>query len=262
VLPFTRRYRFILPDLRGFGGSHDVPFTSPDIFTNFTRDLEDVLDHLSIDKVALGGVSMGAFTSLHLAAAGLFSRVSKYLHIDQSPQVRNDATWRYGVFGEDQEQIFGSFRRLLELADRAGHGTDYWRLPADLRLDMRRAAAEFFCYAFNGPRQQAGVRRFMLDAERLVTHTLMPVERWPSYLSVMRAYMDGEHDLRPALGKIHVPVTLMVGMRSRMYPAAGQLAMREGIPHAKVVRFERSGHVPMIDEPIRFQRALGEFLAA
>ena len=263
VLPFAHRYRFILPDLRGFGGSHDVPFETPDdVFGNFARDIEDLLDHLSIDKVTLGGVSMGAFTSLRLASEGLFKRVQKYLHIDQSPQVRNDDAWRYGVFGEDQERVFDSFRRLITLADRAGHGTDYWKLPADLRLEMRRASADFFCYAFNGPRTQAGIRKVMLNAERLITHTLMPVRRWPSYLHVMRAYLDGDDALRAKLPGIEVPVTLLVGMRSRMYPAEGQLAIRSAIPHAKVIRFEKSGHVPMIDEPVRFQRALGQFLAS
>jgi hypothetical protein len=29
-----------------------------------------------------------------------------------------------------------------------------------------------------------------------------------------------------------------------------------------VIRFERSGHVPMLDEPLKFQRALAEFLAS
>jgi pimeloyl-ACP methyl ester carboxylesterase len=89
----------------------------------------------------------------------------------------------------------------------------------------------------------------------------MPVRRWSSYLTVMRAYMEGSDDVNAALGRIRVPVTLMIGMRSRMYPPEGQLAMTRAIRHARVVRFERSGHVPMLDEPLKFQRALAGFLA-
>jgi pimeloyl-ACP methyl ester carboxylesterase len=262
VLPLAYRYRFVLPDLRGFGGSHDVPFQDADVFGNFARDVEDVLDHLGLDSVILGGVSMGAYTALKMNELGSFHRVVKYLHIDQSPRLRNDAAWRHGLFGEDQERMFETFRGLLSLAERAGLDTDYWKLPPDFRLEMRRATAEFFCYATNSPLRQAGVRRLIRSAERLVTRTIMPVRRWPSYLTIMRAYMEGADDVRAALDQIRIPVTLAVGMRSRMYPAEGQLAMARAIRHARVVPFERSGHVPMVDEPLKFQRALAGFLAS
>ncbi len=260
VLPLTHRYRFILPDQRGFGASHDVAFRDADVFATMARDVEDVLDHLGIDRVILGGVSMGAYVGLKLNTLGKFDRMTKYLHIDQSPQVRNDASWRHGLFGEDQARIFDRFRRLLSSVDEAGAHLDYWRLPTALRAELREIAALFFCYAFEGRRQQAFVRRVM-RLERLSTRAIMPVRRWSTYLEIMRSYMDQDHDARPALEAIRIPVTLMVGMRSRMYPPAGQLSMGDAIRHARVVRFERSGHVPMLDEPLRFQRAFAEFLA-
>jgi non-heme chloroperoxidase len=262
VLPLAHRYRFVLPDLRGFGDSHDVGFDGADVFANFARDVEDVLDHLGLERVILGGVSMGAYTALKLNERGSFHRVAKYVHIDQSSRLRNDAAWRHGLFGEDQDRMFDAFRAVLSLAQRAGLGTEYWNLPPDVRLGMRRATAEFVCYATNGRLRQAGVRRLIHVGERLVTRTVMPVRRWPSYLTIMRAYMEGADDVHAALGHIRVPVTLMIGMRSRMYPAAGQLAMSREIRHARVIRFERSGHLPMVDEPWKFQRALAEFLAS
>ncbi len=262
ILPLAHRYRFVLPDLRGFGDSHDVPFNGSDVFGTFARDVEDVLGHLDLDRVILGGVSMGAYTALKLNELGSFRRFVKYVHIDQSPRVRNDATWRHGVFGEDQERMFDTFRRLLSLAERAGVDTEYWNLPSDVRLEMRRATAEFFCYATNSRLRQAGIRRLVHRAERLVTRTVMPVRRWSSYLTIMRAYMEGADDAYGALGHIRIPVTMMIGMRSRMYPAEGQLAMSRAIRQARVIRFERSGHVPMLDQPLRFQRALADFLAS
>jgi pimeloyl-ACP methyl ester carboxylesterase len=262
VLPLAHRYRFVLPDLRGFGGSHDVPFNGADVFENFAHDVEDVLDHLGLETVILGGISMGAYTALKYNELGFFRRVIKYLHIEQSPQVRNDATWRHGLFGEDQERMFERLRRVLSLAERAGLGKEYWSLPPDVRFEMRRAVAEFFCYATNGRIQQAGIRRLIHRAERLVTRTIMPVRLWPSYLTIMRAYVEGADDVRASLGHIGIPVTLMVGMRSRMYPAEGQLTMRREIPNARVIRFERSGHVPMVDEPLKFGRAFAAFLAS
>ncbi len=90
----------------------------------------------------------------------------------------------------------------------------------------------------------------------------MPVRRWTSYLTIMRAYMEATGEVNAALDHIRIPVTLMIGMRSRMYPALGQLAMTRQIRHARVIRFERSGHIPIVDEPLKFQRAFAAFLAS
>lgn len=93
----------------------------------------------------------------------------------------------------------------------------------------------------------------------------VPGSSWRSYLKVMRAYLEEEDDLRPGLRALvdpKVPVTVAAGMRSAMYPPEGQLRIREYVPHAKIVRFERSGHVPMLDEPLLFQRTLARFLAS
>ena len=52
----------------------------------------------------------------------------------------------------------------------------------------------------------------------------------------------------------------MVGMQSQMYPAAGQIAIRDYVPHAEIVRFEHAGHAPMLDQPLTFQREFKRFL--
>ncbi|HKU98847.1 MAG TPA: alpha/beta hydrolase [Vineibacter sp.] len=50
-------WRVIVPDLRGYGETTVVPGkTTLDVFA---RDLERLLDHLGIDRVAIGGLSMG-----------------------------------------------------------------------------------------------------------------------------------------------------------------------------------------------------------
>ena len=68
--------------------------------------------------------------------------------------------------------------------------------------------------------------------------------------------------MRESVGDIQVPMTVMVGMHSRMYPADGQLFMHEQAPNSTLVRFERSGHAPIVDEPLKFFRGLSAFLAA
>ncbi len=259
ALPLAHRYRFILPDLRGFGRSHDVAFNKPDVMRNHAEDVEDVHNYFGIHKVMLGGISMGAYTGLQLNRMGKFDRVGKYLHIDQSPQSRNAGTWDLGLFGRMQQREFQRLRALVREAESYGPQTSYWRLPEDVRRRMRESLADFFCYAFNQPYHRFLAQR-LKDYERLMTR-LIPVRNWYAYIQCLRAYMDEDYDMRDTLAQIKTPMTVMVGMRSRMYPAAGQIFIRSQVPHARVVRFEKSGHVPMIDEPVKFQWNLAQFLA-
>jgi non-heme chloroperoxidase len=55
-----------------------------------------------------------------------------------------------------------------------------------------------------------------------------------------------------------VPTTVMAGRRSEMYPWPGQAVMADLIPGARMVTLEKSGHVPLIDQPLACIRTLGE----
>lgn len=57
--------RVVAPDLRGRGGSRDLP--APYGMPSHADDVEAVLEHLGIDRVVAVGHSMGAFVSLVLA---------------------------------------------------------------------------------------------------------------------------------------------------------------------------------------------------
>lgn len=261
ALPRARHYRFLLPDLRGSGRSHHIHFNREDVLDNHADDVLDILDSFGIDQVALGGVSMGAYTALRLNQRGDFGAVSKYLNIDQCARARNGDEWQNGLFGEHQAQEFARFNFLLDEAETYRH-VAYWRLPPPLRRKLAGHLTNFICYAFNRRHQHVVIRQSAKYFERLLTRGFMPVHNWPAYLDVMRAYMQQDYDMRDSLSRISVPTTLMTGMRSAMYPARGQLQMREQIPHARVVTFKRSGHLPLIDEPVKFHRELGRFLAA
>jgi 3-oxoadipate enol-lactonase len=64
---FARKYRCVIFDHRGFGQSPDVP-NGPGSQA-FVQDLEDLLDHLDVDRVALVAQSMGGRACLGLALA-------------------------------------------------------------------------------------------------------------------------------------------------------------------------------------------------
>jgi pimeloyl-ACP methyl ester carboxylesterase len=258
VLPLAHRHRFILIDQRGFGGSRHLPLRDPDLLLSHALDLDDAMRALRLDRPALGGISMGAATSLAYLRQFGFDRVRAYVHVDQSPRVRNDASYRDGVFGEHQDRIFAEWTTIGDELDVCGRDTPYGSLPERLRRTFSRKLAEFFSYAFHGRVLRASSA--LVRYEGLARRFLEP-ENWPLYLDAIRSYQTRDYDFRPSLRRIDVPTRIFVGMQSRMYPPAGQLAMREHVPHARIVRFERAGHAVPAEAPVLFTRALGAFLA-
>jgi non-heme chloroperoxidase len=257
VLPFAREHRFILLDLRGFGGSSRLPLRDPDLLLSHASDLHDALDALHLGRPALGGISMGAATSLAYLRRFGFDRFRAYLHIDQAPRILNDATYRDGLFGDDQETILGAWGALTHEIAAYGRDAPYARLPEEIRRALSCKLAQFFAYAFHGRilRAASALLRYEAFASRV-----LDLHNWPLYIDAIRAYRTLDYDFRPSLPRVSIPMHILVGVESRMYPPPGQLAMQKEVPHARVVRFESTGHAVMAEAPLRFLRALGEFL--
>lgn len=258
VLPLLHRYRFVIPDLRGFGFSHDAALSQPCLLDQHADDLAELMDALDLRQVRLGGLSMGACTALQYHRRHGFGRVHSYLHMDQSPCVRNDASWAHGLLGSDQHARLPDWARLMDEME-AYRGQPFRRIPAALRRRLWQTLAEFFGYAFHHPAWKGFAR--LARHEHLVRR-IAPVSNWPVYLDSLRSYLRDDYDWRSDLRRIDVPVTLLVGMQSTMYPAAGQLAMAAQLPRAQVVRVDNCGHAVPFEAPRVFRRELRRFLAA
>jgi non-heme chloroperoxidase len=257
VVPLARRNRFILLDLRGFGGSSRLPLRDPDFLHSHALDVHDAIEALRLDRPALGGVSMGAATSLAYLRHFGFERLRGYVHIDQSPRVLNDATYRDGVFGDEQRAILLAWEKLGSELEACGRDTPYEKLPSLLRRALAGKLAQFFSYAFHGRVLRAS--SVLLRREIFARQVIDPAS-WTLYLDAMRSYQTRDYDFRPSLRTIAVPMHVMVGMESRMYPPAGQIAIKEEVPHARIVCFSGAGHAVPAEAPFRFTRALAAFL--
>lgn len=259
VLPLAHRYRFILPDLRGFGASHNADLTGRDVFETYANDLQDLLDHFELDQVILGGLSTGAFVCLNYHALHGFSRVRSYLNIEHVADSLHSVYGATGIFGDRQPEFFVRFETVLNMVNEVGEDTPYWELPVEVRDHLRDEVTYIFRLAFNRPWNRFAISAGGRFSERLLTQLLMPIDRWSVYLVVLRAFMAGRN-IWPTLKHINVPTTLMTGRHSRYFNLAGHQAMQELIPDARLVIFENSGHVPMADEPLRFQQEFTRFL--
>ncbi len=257
LAPLALKNRFVLLDLRGFGGSRNLRLRMPDLLHSNALDLNDAMRALNLDRPALAGISMGAATSLAYLRYFGFERVRAYAHMDQAPRVLNDETYRAGLFGGAQERVLSSWGPLLHKLEASGRETPYKELPRALRRALMSTLAEFFSYAFHRPALHAitALVRFETFAKRF-----LHAENWPLYADAMMSYQSRDYDFRPSLAEVNVPMHVFVGMKSRMYPPEGQLAMRGLVPHARFVEFERAGHALIADEPRRFLQAMRDFL--
>lgn len=258
VAPLMARYRFILPDLRGFGRSHRLRLSQNVLLDQHADDLADLLQALDLHRVHLGGLSMGACTSMQFHRRHGFDRVRAYLHIDQSPCVLNGPDWTHGLLGAEQAQ---GLLDMLALADQLEpyRGEPYRALPRALRRRMWAHLATFYRHAFHRKHWQhlAGLAQHELLIRRIAR-----VDNWSIYLDCVRSYARDGYDWRASLPEMKVPVTALVGLQSTMYPAAGQLALRELVPHAKVLPIDNCGHAVPFEQPRRFVAELGRFLMA
>jgi pimeloyl-ACP methyl ester carboxylesterase len=259
VAPLAYRHRFILPDLRGFGFSHRLRMSEPSILDQHANDLADLVDGLHLQDFHLAGLSMGACTALQYQRRYGFARVRGYLHMDQAPCVRNGPDWQYGVLGADQASRFEHWLQLAERLLAHGRESRFRDLPATLRRELFKVLGNFLNYAFHQPHWRA-LRHFA--GQELLMGRVAPMANWPIYIDTLRSYLHDDYDWRPSLPNISVPMTVAIGMQSTMYPAQGQLMIRELVPHAQIVPFENCGHAFPFEAPRKFVRELGRFLKA
>lgn len=257
IAPLAHKYRFVLPDLRGFGGSHRLPLSTPCLLDQHASDLADVLAHLGESQVLLGGLSMGACTALQYQRHHGFGAVRAYLHMDQAVCVRNGPDWQDGLLGALQAERLGSWSLLM--ADMEPYrGQAFGKLPRPLRSRLWATLGEFFGHAFALKHWQlfTGLARYELLISRVA-----PVANWPIYMDTLKSYLGDDYDWRPSLRQIKTPMTALIGMQSTMYPALGQLRLREWVPQAELVRFNNCGHALPFERPAQFISELSRFLS-
>jgi 3-oxoadipate enol-lactonase len=69
-------------------------------------------------------------------------------------------------------------------------------------------------------------------------------------------------DLRPELGKVTVPVLVLVGEHDEATPPPMSRELAAGLPNARLKVIPGCAHVPQLQSPEIFLDAIGDFLAA
>ncbi|MFF4366881.1 alpha/beta fold hydrolase [Streptomyces sp. NPDC001594] len=217
-------YRVIAPDLRGYGENPATEEKTP--LSAFADDLAGLLGDLGIERAVVAGVSMGGQIAmeLRLRHPGL---VRALVLSDTSPVPES---------GEGAELRRRTAERLLAegMDPYAEEVIDKMLAPYNVTGQPESAARVSAMMRATDPRGAAAALRGR--AER------------PDYRPVLAA-------LPP-----EVPCLVLVGADDVYTPVAEAEALCALVPHARLEVVERAGHLPGVERPEAFNRALLEFL--
>ena len=259
IAPFSHRYRFYLPDFRGLGLSAKLGFNQADVFQNHMEDIQDVITHFKLKDMLLVGHSLGATIAMHLQRAGQFDGVTRYLHIDQTPCIRNQADWSYGLMGKQQEVLFKLMKEADALLAQHPAAKYLGDIPFSKRGDIIDKIQQIRAKLGGDSQIKSWHKPLMVGL--LPLSNKLPLTRIDHIRAYFAAYTGEGYDYRDSLKTCTTPITQIVGMSSKLYNPNGQMQISDFAKQVKVVRFERSGHVPFMTEPRKFVRVIADFLA-
>ena len=225
--------RLVLYDHTGQGHSAGaVHPTTP--LEGLADDAAGLIRELRLGRVAILGHSNGGFIGLHLALRHP-RLVAKLVLVDTAAS----AEFRPVSRENSRRRATPAIRRALR---------SLWDEPIPDAAAFRRLWRTVQPLYFHRPTpERIGLvtdsLRFEVEARR----------------RILRAF--DRYDLRPKLSRIGAPTMVVVGRHDWITPPLFAEELALAIGDARLEVFERSGHYPFVEEPRRFARLVGEFLA-
>lgn len=229
---FGRSHRAIALDLPGFGHS-PMPSWSIEM-PAYGRLIHDFCEKLGIDRVAaLVGNSMGGFVATE-AAIERPSRFERLVLVSAAGISFAEA------LGRRDEALIRMFEATIP--HLAGPHRTWLARPRGRRIA--------FGNIVNYPNR---IR------PELLSEQIEPSIRSPGFSAAGRAM--GGYDTRDRLPEIEVPTLIVWGLKDRIVPVEAAIGYHRLIEGSRMELFERTGHLPQLERPRRFNALLEEFLA-
>jgi pimeloyl-ACP methyl ester carboxylesterase len=227
---FARHHRVLALDLPGFGDS-PAPDWDVDV-PAYGRLLLEFCDAVGVSDCAIVGNSMGGFIAAEAATA--------------QPD---------------------RFEKVV-LCSAAGVSTvQLKRRPTAMVARMLAAGAPlvFRLQTSTFRRPNARARAFAAVFHR--PDLIAPELLWEFYTGGNRATEFAEaltslagYDILDRLEDVEVPTLIVWGRQDHIVPPADALEFHRRLAHSQLEVFDKCGHVPMAERPVRFNRLLDEFL--
>lgn len=214
--------RLVLPDLRGFGESHN--FSDINTMEDLARDVAELLDALKIERAIIGGLSMGGYVTFCLLK--MFpEKVAALILCDTQSGADSDAK---------RESRFD----LIEKIEKEGVAVLIEEMLPNLISENTKAnkkdLIEEIEEMFRQVNPQAAIAALRGMAER--------------------------KDNTDLIDTISVPTCLIVGNEddAAFLTAAENISRK--IPNAKLTKIQNAGHYSNLEQPDEFNKALVEFI--
>lgn len=221
--------RVVAPDLPGFGDT--PPLRGPATADRIAEWVVAFADAVGLERFDLNGHSFCASVAVYVAA--------------RSPgRVRRLALTCMSTFRDERE------RRIVQ---QVHHVLALWmalRRPwmASARPLYRAVGSRFF---YQTPADDELLREAVADFLRMDQRTALET-----------AASAGDAAINPALASLTCPTLVLGARQDRIMPPPGTPEVARLVPDSHLVWIERCGHLPMIERPDVYHRALRDFLDA
>lgn len=222
--------RLVYLDLPGHGQSEPPADYSLEAMADA---LDALRSELAAERVLLLGSSYGGFVSLVYALRHA-QHVAGLLLVDTAAS--------YGFRAESLEVARQrGTPEMLHALDRLWN--DALGSDAEFERDWTTILPLYFHAA---PADQV---------QRIAAATTYRLATRKAVLPTFRNY-----DVRDRLGDISAPALVIVGQHDWITSVGQAQALASGLPKARLVVFEQSGHAPFVDEPETFQRVVRDWV--
>jgi len=224
VVAFSDKYKVITPDLRGYGKS-SLPATETR-FADYARDMLLLMDHLGIKNFHLGGLSMGGQIIMEM--------------VHQAPERIQSLIFADTFASLDTPEVK---QGRYDTADRLEkEGMDAYSDEVIYKMIMPEHVSSM-------PTVAGHVIKMMKGTSPLAAVT------------ALRARAKRIDYLNKVLPHISVPTLVIVGRQDEFTPVAKAEEMQQKLEHCKLVVIEDAGHMPNLEHPEEFNKAVLTFLA-
>ncbi|MEY7972431.1 alpha/beta fold hydrolase [Saccharomonospora xinjiangensis] len=223
--PLAERTRLITPDLRGFGRSPLPGGEAGPSLDDMARDVLALLGRLGLDRVVLGGCSMGGYVTLALLRLAP-ERVGGIALIGAKASADTD---------EARSNRFAVARRA-ETEGTAGWLADQM-LPVLLGETTRSRRPE------------------VVERVREIVE-----QQSPSGVASAQRAMAARGDSTALLGSVDVPAVVIAGEEDTVNPPGVARDLADTMPHAELVALPEAGHLTPLEAPEAVVDALSRLL--
>jgi pimeloyl-ACP methyl ester carboxylesterase len=233
-----RGFRTYAIDVKGFGLTAK-PRDGQYHLAAFAQQLLDFLDAMKIDRAVLVGNSMGGSVIARVALLQP-ERVAGIVLVDAAPP---------DVALKPREKNPGGV--ALPKAPVLKFGSTF--APALAKAMVTRGLVEYSLrVAYHDP-------KFVTAEEVEVQLRPMTIDGAAEALASLTATPPGPIEPTPPLAELKVPALIVWGRHDRIIPVAMADYFARELPSARKVIFEKSGHMPHVEEAGAFNDLIAEF---